>query len=70
MVPVDADGHKCGYNLNDDYPNIYFVTPQTGYLFRTVCVADCPKAGKPMNCSVNSLITNCINNFSPTDPNK
>jgi len=27
MVPIDADGHKCGFNLNVGYPYIYFATP-------------------------------------------
>lgn len=40
VFPIDR---ACGVDLGlESYPFIYFAAPEEEYLWRTVCVADCP----------------------------
>jgi hypothetical protein len=88
LQPFDADSKKyllfylldkaCGIDLGyENYPYIYFVTPDEKYLFRTVCVETCPvldpsadesDESLQFDCFPNSVVAGCSNHPSVAYP--
>jgi hypothetical protein len=43
--PYDPDHRACGVDSGvEEYPFIFFATPEDKFLYRTVCVKECPNA--------------------------
>jgi hypothetical protein len=59
--PLDPDGLACGASKGlEQYPFMYFPTPYEDYIYRAVCVAQCPHGGeKALRCRPNRLIPDC-----------
>lgn len=67
--PYDVDHMPCGVDDRHDYPFLYIVSPKK--LDRNVCVKSCPtNETETLDCFVNSVVTSCKTNFSPTDIEK
>ena len=74
-APYDPDHRACGVDTEAvDYPYIYFVTPnidETGnYLYRTVCLMECPTGitnvyTTNLRCLTNNVVTSCSFKASP-----
>ncbi|KAL4482842.1 hypothetical protein ABPG74_018868 [Tetrahymena malaccensis] len=74
-VPYDPDHRPCGHKEYKEHKYLFFATPDSNYLYRTVCVKECPKklpqdlTGYSLECLPNSVIPKC--EYSPTkDPNQ
>lgn len=65
----------CGVDY-PEYPLVYFATPDSRYLYRTVCVRECPMespaAALPsaLDCQPNSEVTSCEEKASPEKPDE
>lgn len=59
--PYDPDHLACGVDSKvQDYPFVYFATPNEKFLYRTVCVSQCPNATtEVLECMPNSVVTSC-----------
>ncbi|EGR28485.1 hypothetical protein IMG5_174390 [Ichthyophthirius multifiliis] len=63
--PYDPDNRQCGIDDLKEYPYIYFATPDSNYLYRTVCVKECPQIidqpelDSKLDCAVNSVVKQC-----------
>jgi len=61
----------CGVDQNvENYPYIYFATPDAKFLYRTVCVKACPNEADKidaLDCAVNSVVSSCKLNPQVTD---
>ncbi|KAM3136642.1 hypothetical protein pb186bvf_011278 [Paramecium bursaria] len=65
--PYDPDHYPC----MDKYPYIFFTTPHKNYLYRTVCVSECPDQNtRLLKCLKNSVVTECEINPSVQDLSK
>ncbi|EGR34594.1 hypothetical protein IMG5_006220 [Ichthyophthirius multifiliis] len=68
--PFDASGQQCGNGQLQEYPYIYFTTPDEKYLYRTVCVKTCPeikyqpKPRDKLDCFPNTVVTSCQLNIN------
>ena len=60
-TPYDPDHRGCGVDSGvEDYPFIYFTSPDPDFLWRTVCLKECPKKGdKVLKCAVNKYVKDC-----------
>ena len=60
-TPYDPDHRGCGVDEGVvDYPYIYFTSPDPDYLWRTVCVKECPTTNDTeLKCAVNKYVTDC-----------
>ncbi|CAD8177642.1 unnamed protein product [Paramecium pentaurelia] len=67
-VPYDPDHSSCGFDL-EQYKYIYFTTPSNNFLYRTVCLSECPNTQQitKLQCSPNSIVKSCQINPSVTN---
>ncbi|CAD8103704.1 unnamed protein product [Paramecium sonneborni] len=67
-LPYDPDHLSCGFDL-EEFKYIYFTTPSNNFLFRTVCLSECPKNQQisKLQCSPNSIVKSCQINPSVTN---
>ncbi|CAD8168394.1 unnamed protein product [Paramecium octaurelia] len=67
-LPFDPDHSSCGFDL-EQYKYVYFTTPSNNFLYRTVCLSECPNKQyiTKLQCSPNSIVKSCQINPSVTN---
>ena len=66
IQPIDVNNQVCGSSPKvQDFPYIYYATPQAKYLYRNVCVSSCPVQGEiKIECQPDYEVLNCLENKS------